>query len=228
VASVIGGHLGLAGTVVGAFILSVISAVALPLFRASLERSHAQLKRVMPGRAEAARTTPPQSAASTVRATSGKVSAAPRQPDRSWGSRPDARHAPGKSPRARKPWMAVGGTAVIFLVGLGSILGFQSATGLALSSGTSALQSGVSQVVSNSTDNKAAPPSVQQSTSPTVESAVPTDPATDPTEQPTPTPPLTTRPTVSAKPTAPASTSTPVPTGTPHSAVTSAGAVPTK
>ena len=55
VASVIGGHLGLAGTVVGAFILSVISAIALPLFRASLERSHKQIKRVMPKRVSRAR-----------------------------------------------------------------------------------------------------------------------------------------------------------------------------
>src|SRR6476660_8435924 len=50
VSSVIGAHLCLAGTVFGAFLLRVISAIALPLFRASLEKSHAQLKRVIPGR----------------------------------------------------------------------------------------------------------------------------------------------------------------------------------
>src|SRR6476660_188815 len=81
VASVIGGHLGLAGTVVGAFILSVISAIALPLFRASLEKSHAQLKRVIPGRVtDAPRTTRPRttvSTAGTVRATTGKVTSMP-------------------------------------------------------------------------------------------------------------------------------------------------------
>lgn len=225
VASVVGGHLGLAGTVVGAFILSVISAVALPLFRASLERSHVQLKRVIPKRgSEVARPTPPQNGVRTprtVRATSGKISATPLPLN---GSQPDVRHAPGKSPRARKARMAVGGTAIIFLVGLGSILGFQSATGLALSSGTSALQSGVSQVVSNSND-KVAPPT--KPAAPTAEpSTGPTDPATDPTEEPTPT--GTSRPTVNAKPTAPASTNAPAPTSTPHPAVTSAGAVPTK
>jgi hypothetical protein len=226
VASVIGGHLGLAGTVVGAFILSVISAVALPLFRASLERSHAQLKRVMPKRgSEASGPTPLRNgvrAPSAVRATSGKVAATPLPLD---GRLPVVRHAPGKPPRVRKARMAVGGTAIIFLVGLGSILGFQSATGLALSSGTSALQSGVSQVVSNSNDNKVAPPANPKPAAPTAEpSTVPTDPATDPTEQPTPTP--TSHPTVSAKPTAPASTKAPAPTSTPHPGVTSAGAVP--
>jgi hypothetical protein len=122
VASVIGGHLGLAGTVVGAFILSVISAIALPLFRASLEKSHAQLKRIIPrGGPEATRTTSQQSAAGTVRATSGTVSVTPLQPGRPWGSLADVRPAPRKPRRAR---MAVGGTALIFLVGLGSILGF--------------------------------------------------------------------------------------------------------
>jgi X-X-X-Leu-X-X-Gly heptad repeat protein len=228
VASVIGGHLGLAGSVIGAFILSVISAIALPLFRASLDRSHTLLKRVIPRRGtEAARTTFPQSAVSTpstVRAASGKVSATPLPPDRPWGNLADVQAAPRRPRRAR---MAVAGTALIFLVGLGSILGFQSATGMALSSGTSALQSGVSQVVSGSNDNKVVPPTNPKPAAPTAEpSTVPTDPATNPTDQPTPT--GTSRPTLSAKPTAPASTNAPAPTSTPHPAVTSAGAVPTK
>jgi hypothetical protein len=58
VASVIGGHLGLGGTVIGAFILSVTTAVAVPLFRTSLEKGHEQLMRVVPGRGlDTARTT---------------------------------------------------------------------------------------------------------------------------------------------------------------------------
>src|SRR6476620_8649071 len=113
VASVIGGHLGLAGTVVGAFILSVISAVALPLFRTSLEKSHEQIMRVLPRRApDAGRTMRPQ--------------------------------IPTVTAKGRKVGIAVGGTAIMFLIGVGSILGIQSATGMALSSGTSALQSGIS------------------------------------------------------------------------------------
>ena len=80
----------MAGTVVGAFILSVISAIALPLFRASLEKSHKQIKRLMPRRVtDAARTTRPQIAvdtASIVRATSGKVSTTPLSPGQPLGS----------------------------------------------------------------------------------------------------------------------------------------------
>lgn len=232
VASIIGGQLGLAGTVVGAFILSVISAIALPLFRASLEKSHKQIKRVMPRRVtDAPPTTRPQTAADTasiVRATSGKVSTTPlvEQPR---ANHADARHAPHNSPRGRKALMAIGGTAIIFLIGMGSILGIQAATGVALSNGTSALQSGVSQVVSNTNDSKGTPATDPKPSAPTVEpSTVPTDPATDPTEQPTPTPTLTSHPTPSPKPTAPANATTPVPSSTPHPAVTSTGAVPTK
>lgn len=230
VASVIGGHLGLAGTVVGAFILSVISAIALPLFRASLDRSHAQLKRVMPKRdtragrtAEASRPTRPLTATDTagaVRANSDKVFATPL--------RLDPAEAPARPRGARKARMAVGGTAVIFLVGLGSILGFQSATGLTLSNGTSALQSGVSQVVSSSNDSKATPPSDRTPTAPAVESpAVPTQPATDPADEPTPTATPSSHLTQSPKPSAPASTKAPAPTREPLPAVTSAGAAPT-
>lgn len=79
VASVVGGNLGLGGTVIGAFILSVITAVAVPLFRTSLERSHEQLKRVVPRRGAAATRAAPQESANTasIRATSSKVYASP-------------------------------------------------------------------------------------------------------------------------------------------------------
>ena len=234
VASVIGGHLGLAGTVVGAFILSVISAIALPLFRASLEKSHKQLKRVMPKRVDAPRTTRPRNAeraASTVRATSGRVSATPVPLERPRTGLAEGRHAPHTPPRGRKAWVAIGGTAMIFLIGVGSILGFQAATGYALSSGTSALQSGVSQVVSNTNGSKDTPVTKPTPSAPTVESSdVPTDPATDPTEQPTPTPTPTRsiHPTPSPKPTSPATAETAVPASTPHPPATPTGAVPAK
>jgi X-X-X-Leu-X-X-Gly heptad repeat protein len=235
VASVIGGHLGLAGTVVGAFILSVISAVALPLFRASLEKSHAQIKRVMPGRVtDATRTMRPGTAsntASSVRATSGKVSSMPLPVERTRQGLAGGRHAPRQSPRGRKGWVAVSGTALIFLVGVGSILGFQAVTGHALSNGTGALQSGVSQVVSNSNDSTSTPTPKPKPSAPAVEpSTVQTDPATDATEQPTSTatPTSTGHPTPSQKQTAPAGAGTPTPSSTPHPAVTSVGAVPAK
>ncbi|WP_211882873.1 hypothetical protein [Pseudarthrobacter albicanus] len=232
VASVIGGNLGLAGSVVGAFILSVISAIALPLFHTSLEKSHEQIKRVMPRRVtDATRTTRPQMAADTAsiaRATSGKVSATPLPLEQPRASLADARHAPHKSPRGRKAWMAIGGTATIFAIGVGSILGIQAATGAALSNGTSALQSGITQVVSNTNDSTGTPATDPKPSAPVESSTVPTDPATDHTEQPTQTPTPTSHPAPSAKPTATAGADNPVPSSTPHPAVTSAGAVPTK
>jgi hypothetical protein len=223
VASVIGGHLGLAGTVVGAFILSVVSAIVLPLIRASLEKSHERIKRVVPRRVtDEARTTRPPMAADTagiVRGTSGKVSAMPMPLEQPWEGTADARHAPRKSPMRRKAWKAIGGTAIIFLIGVGSILGIQSATGVALSHGTSALQSGISQVVSNTSDNKDAPATKPQPRTPAVEpSTVPADPATDPTEQPAATPTLTSDPSPSAEPTAPAGADDLVPSSTPDPA----------
>ncbi|MBD1543609.1 hypothetical protein G9E11_15495 [Arthrobacter sp. IA7] len=227
VASVIGGHLGLAGTVVGAFILSVVSAIAVPLFHASLEKSHEQLKRVVPRRVtDPAQTPRPQMAADTaniVRATSGKVSTAPLSLEQPWEGLAVAQHAPHKSPRGGKVRMAIGGTATIFVVGVGSVLGIQSATGVALSNGTSTLQSGISQVVSTArnstgtpaTDPKPSAPAVEPSTVATDQA---TDPATDPTEQPAVTPTLTSEPAPSAEPTAPADADNPVPSSTPDPA----------
>ncbi|MBD1543916.1 hypothetical protein G9E11_17065 [Arthrobacter sp. IA7] len=222
VASVIGGHLGLAGTVIGAFILSVISAVALPLFRASLEKSHEQIKRVLPRRGTGAtRITRPQiglDTASIARATSGKVSAAALPLDQTRHREGDAR-APSNLPRGRKAGMAIGGTAIIFLIGVGSILGIQSATGLALSSGTSALQSGITQVVSSAKDTKGSPATNPQPSAPTVApSAVPTDSATDgatdPADQTTATPTQTSDPVQTAEQTPPAGADTPAPSST--------------
>ncbi len=228
VASVIGGHLGLAGTVVGAFLLSVVSGIALPLIRASLEKSHEQIKRVVPRRAtDTARTTLPHVAAdtaSTDRAASSKVSATPVPMRQPWDSMSDApRHALRKAATGRKIRVAIGGTAAIFIIGLGSILGIQAATGLSLSHGTSALQSGISRVVTpashgtetSPTDPKPKGPAVEPSTAPTEPA---TDPAVDPTEQPAVVPAPTSDSLPSAEPTAPTGADTPAPSSTPDPA----------
>jgi hypothetical protein len=183
VASVIGGNLGLGGTVVGAFLLSVITAVAVPLFRTSLEKSHEQLKRVVPRRGPDATRVTSQEAANTtsIRVTSGKVSAVPlplEQADTPLVTKPH-RSLPG---RAR---MALG-AAAIFVIGLGSVVGVQAATGKPLSNGTAALQTGISQVASNAANSSGTPgtdpqPSaraVNPSTSPTAGAASPTPEST--------------------------------------------------
>ncbi|RAN73304.1 hypothetical protein B5P43_31450 [Bacillus sp. SRB_336] len=227
VASVIGGHLGLAGTVVGAFLLSVVSGIALPLIRASLERSHEQIKRVVPRRAtEAALTTSPYTGADTasiVRATSSKVSATPVPLQQPWERNADARQSRRKSTTGRKVRMAVGGTATVFIIGLGSILGVQAASGVSLSHGTSALQSSISQFVAPASHSKESLPTDPKPTGPAVEpSTAPTYPATnpagDPTEQPAVTPTPTSDPAPDAEPTAPTGADTPAPTYTPDPA----------
>lgn len=157
VASVIGGQLGLGGTVVGAFVLSVVSAVAVPLFRASLEKSHEQLKRVVPRRGSEETKASPQMApdpADIIRTASSKVSASPL-PGEGAEAAPGVRQRRSVTNRAR---MAAAGTAAIFVVGLGSVLGVQAATGMSLSSGTAALQKGISQVASNGANNTRSTP----------------------------------------------------------------------
>ncbi|MDP9887963.1 hypothetical protein [Pseudarthrobacter enclensis] len=204
VASVIGGQLGLGGTVVGAFILSVVSAVAVPLFRASLEKSHEQLKRVVPRRGPEETKASPQMAADTagiIRANSSKVSASPL-PGEGNEAAPGTQQRRSVTNRAR---MAAAGTAAIFaifVVGLGSVLGVQAATGMSLSSGTAALQTGISQVASNGANTRSTP----------VPGAQPSSKAAD--AGTTPTPESTSPVTASATPTSKASPKQTTPAGT--------------
>jgi hypothetical protein len=219
VASVVGGNLGLGGTVVGAFILSVITAVAVPLFRASLERSHEQLKRVVPRRGaagtRAARQELPNTASILV--TSSKVSAVP------WPLEQAVTPGVAKPRRSlpRRARMALGAVA-IFVIGLGSVVGVQAATGKPLSNGTAALQTGISQVASNSANTRSTPGTDPQPiTKAVVPSTSPTDEATSPTEESTASPTPTGR--ASPKQTTPAGKATPQPSTTPsHAAATAA------
>lgn len=221
VASVIGGQLGLGGTVVGAFILSVISAVAVPLFRASLEKSHQQIKRVVPRRGLDASTTNPSRVASTAsisRTTSSKVSASPL-PLQQAGEAPIKQA--GKSFTARKLRMAAGGTAAIFAVGVGSVVGVQAATGTSLSNGTATLQTGISQVASNAAITRDTPvTNPQPSSGDTDPGTAPTAEATSPTQEST----AATTPTAKASPkqTATAGTATSQPTLVPGPAAPTA------
>lgn len=215
VASVIGGHLGLGGTVIGAFILSVITAVAVPLFRTSLEKSHEHLMRVAPRRGQkTARNTQQQSpaTASISRATSAKVSAVPIP------------SGPAGTPVATKPRkplpsrarMAIG-AATIFVIGLGSVVGVQAATGTTLSKGTATLQTGISQVASNTANTNSTPvKDPEPSARSVVPSTAPTEQATSPAPESTASPTATSK--TSPKPTAPAGKATSQPTQAPATA----------
>ncbi|UKA68388.1 hypothetical protein LFT44_08385 [Arthrobacter sp. FW306-05-C] len=219
VASVVGGNLGLGGTVIGAFILSVITAVAVPLFRASLERSHEQLKRVVPRRGAAVTRTAPQEPANTasIRATSSKVSAAslPLEQAAAPVVTKPRRSLPG---RAR---MALG-AAAIFVIGLGSVVGVQAATGRPLSNGTATLQSGITQVASNAANTRSTPErDPQPGTKAVVPSTSPTDDAASPNEESTASPAPSSK--ASPKQTNPAGKATPQPSTAPSQAAPTAG-----
>ncbi|MDQ0118413.1 hypothetical protein AB0280_00790 [Pseudarthrobacter sp902506025] len=216
VASVIGGQLGLGGTVVGAFILSVISAVAVPLFRASLEKSHQQIKRVVPRRStDIAPFTPSKATdtSGTSRAGSSKVSASPLPGEASLKE--------GGTPfTPRKFRMAVGGTAAIFAIGVGSVVGVQAATGTSLSKGTADLQTGISQVASNGSNTPISPPTTKRPggrDADTGATPTATAPAGDSVEADTPTPNATTKQTV------PTGKATPQPSVIPSQAPPTAG-----
>jgi hypothetical protein len=220
VASVIGGQLGLGGTVVGAFILSVISAVAVPLFRASLETSHQQIKRVVPRRgldATTANLPRVTDTASISRSASSKVSASPLPLQQ---AREAPSKQPGKSFTARKLRMAVGGTAAIFAVGVGSVIGVQAATGTSLSNGTAALQTGISQVASNAAITRDTPVTNQPSSRDTDPGSTATSGATSPTQGSTAA--ATPTATASTKQTAPAGKATSQPTLVPSPAAETA------
>lgn len=219
VASVIGGQLGLGGTVIGAFILSVISAVAVPLFRASLETSHQQIKRVVPRRGLDATTTSPPTVTHTASisgAASSRVSASPLPLQQAGEA---TIKQPGKSFTARKLRMAVGGTAAIFAVGVGSVIGVQAATGTSLSNGTAALQAGISQVASNAAITRNTPETNSQPSS-TDPGTTPPAEATRPTQESTAAATPTAK--ASTKQTAPAGQATPQPTLVPSPAAATA------
>lgn len=225
VASIIGGQLGVAGTVIGAFVISVISGIALPLFRTSLEKSHEQIKRVVPkhnqSTAQTTQTRPAAHATGVVRATSGRVSAISLPANQ---ARSGAEHAPGSSSKGRKAWLAIGATATIFVIGVGMIFGIQAATGVALSHGTKALQSGISQVMTNAKKSNDSPATDPQPSAPAADpSDEPSAPATVPAAVPTAAPAATSGAVPSADPTAPAATDNPSPSDSPTPAAGTPG-----
>lgn len=200
IAAVIGGKLGVAGTVIGAFIVSIISGVALPLIRTTLERGHQQLKRVVPSSNQ------PRYAVATQLMESGPPT--PAGHNRSSGN--------------KKVWLAVGGTAAAFMIAFGAIFGVQALTGSALSQGTGALQPGAAIEVKAPTAPKKdttpvapATPSAEPSAPESTPSATPQSSATAAPTQSQPTPSEVPQPSSSAQATDgtnSAQNSTPAPT----------------
>ncbi|PCC40728.1 hypothetical protein CIK81_05245 [Brachybacterium sp. JB7] len=141
-ATVVGGQLGIAGTVVGAALTSVVSATALALYTDSVNRSRQTLKKVAakgPKLAAPARSQSVHSSRTGSRAVDrDRDAAALGLGDLSAGSAPD--DAPSRQRRIVKIAVLA---AVIALVGLAAVFGIQRVLGTELSPGTGQIQRSV-------------------------------------------------------------------------------------
>ena len=143
-ASVIGGQLGIAGTVIGAALTSVVSATALAVYTDSVNRSKATLKSVA-AKAQAAPqarrphgTTHGKSTSRTAARTQDPAELAARETRGGAGSRAGAQ-PPGRRRILRTVILAV----VIALIGIVAVFGIQRVTGVELSPGTGEIQRSV-------------------------------------------------------------------------------------
>lgn len=140
-ASVVGGQLGIAGTVIGAALTSVVSATALAAYTDSVNRSKAKLKSV----AEKTHVAP------SARPTLGKSTS--RTAARAQGPReePAGRESPGAEEDSagvqpssrRRITRTVILAVVIALIGVLAVFGIQRITGTELSPGTGEIQRSV-------------------------------------------------------------------------------------
>lgn len=153
-ASVVGGHLGVGGTVAGAALTSVVSAGAVALYTDSVRRSAATLKAVqrITGRRGSGRSRTRRGGA----AEAGALTADPT----AFGADSSAigEETDGETTGARRrPWLRVVLTALAMgLIGLAVVFGVQRATGMELSPGTGQIQrsvSGSDAVAPRSTDD---------------------------------------------------------------------------
>ena len=143
-ASVIGGQLGIAGTVIGAALTSVVSATALAVYTDSVNRSKATLKavaektQVAPPARRAPRTTHGKSTSRTAARAQDPAEPAGRETRDGAEGRADAQ-TPGRRRILRTVILAV----VIALIGIAAVFGIQRVTGVELSPGTGEIQRSV-------------------------------------------------------------------------------------
>lgn len=136
-ASVIGGHLGIAGTVIGAALTSIVSATALAVYTDSVNRSKAKLKSVAEKtqRAQPTRRTPGASHAKSTSRTTARAQkpAEPRGREIRNGTED---HADAQPSGRRRILRIVLLAVVIALIGIVAVFGIQRVTGVELSPGT--------------------------------------------------------------------------------------------
>ncbi|MDN5896332.1 MAG: hypothetical protein L0H93_20220 [Nocardioides sp.] len=141
-ATVVGGQLGIAGTVIGAALTSVVSATALALYTDSVNRSRLTLKRVAakgPKRSASASSRNVHSSRTGSRAMGRERDAAAL----GLGISP-AQGAPDDVPSRRRRIVKIALlAAVIALIGISAVFGIQRVIGTELSPGTGQIQRSV-------------------------------------------------------------------------------------
>lgn len=160
--SVLGGHLSVVGTVLGAALTSIVSGVAIVLYSTSLEKSRRGLKKVH------------STVAQRVLARPGPDASA------SEGSSPVADGNPRSAPRPRLKPILVSTGAVLGLA-VAAIFGIQALTGTELSGGTGTIQRTVTGSESVS-ERSATTPAPAEDPAADTEEVAPAD-GTDPTDE---------------------------------------------
>ncbi|HEY5786797.1 MAG TPA: hypothetical protein VIT65_18680 [Microlunatus sp.] len=218
-AAVIGAQLGVAGTVLGAAIGSVVAGAAGSLYTASLKHTKDKLASAFVGRVgetdvEITTVSTDTEAAGWATATRPTAAAAPPSPD------PVATAAEvdrAGRPVSRWPWKPIlVSTAAVFLLAIAGITGFELISGQSVSGGGGTTITQVSEGRSGGTDTPVQAPSSDTSTEPTTEPSVApstgtgADPSSEPSQstEPTAEPSQSTEPSASAEPSTTASPST--------------------
>ena len=200
-AAVIGAQLGVAGTVLGAAIGSVVAGTAGSLYTASLKHTQTKIASAFIGRigdtpVHITTTDRPPEERTTVpgwHAMTQPAAVASPSPD------PVATAAeidPAGSPAARGPWTPIlVGTVAVFLLAIAGITAVELLTGQSVSGGQGTTISQVGDGRSGGSDTPSQVPSTDTSPGPTTEpSAAPsTEPSTEPSSEPQVTEPTTPR-----------------------------------
>lgn len=140
-ATVVGGQLGIGGTVVGAALTSVVSATALALYTDSVTKSTRKLKEV----AARGRQRPQDAPTNGVHSSrTGARRAGPGDAEGALGSPSGLDDAPSAAPSTGRRIVKIALlAAVIALIGIGAVFGIQRITGTELSPGTGQIQRSV-------------------------------------------------------------------------------------
>ncbi|GAA3709396.1 hypothetical protein GCM10022204_29580 [Microlunatus aurantiacus] len=227
-AAVIGARLGVAGTVFGAAIGSVVAGTAGSLYTASLKHTRNRLSSAFVGRvggtAVAVTSVPADTTAVGTGATEARpvdLRAAGDGAADGWGdwtvTQPAAAIAPPSPqpeataadvdaagrPVARRPWKAILiSIAAVFLLAVAGITAFELVSGQAVSGGQGTTLTQVGEGRSGGTDTPVQAPSAETSSSPTAEpsTTASAEPSVAPSSQPTGSAEPTTEPSQSAEP----------------------------